>query len=247
MVSAQRLARDRGASLAVLWKRDHHLSARFDDLFVKPDDIRTVLTIRSESLHRCLNAIVGRVFTHSLEQPDVEAMNRAHADYVRYAAGRSVFIRTHSRFHCESDFSLIEPLPEITRAVDAYGLEGLGAVGVHIRRTDHTRSIEHSPTQLFLDAMREEMSQNPGTVFFVATDSAEEERLLQRAFPGRIIVHPKVSLDRSEPRAIRDAMVDLYCLARCRKLLGSYWSSFTDTAAALGGMPLQIVRKPEAD
>lgn len=244
IVSAQRLARDRGSSLVILWKRDHHLSARYGELFIKPVDILKVLPIARETTYRAVNAVICRVFRDRLEQADIEAMNRENVDYTRHAAGRSIFIRTHSRFHCECDFSLVKPLPEIVRTVAGYELDRLGAVGVHIRRTDNQRSIEHSPTELFVEAMRMELAENPGAIFFVATDSPQDEQRLRRVFPGRIISHPKVSLNRRDPRAIRDALIDLYCLASCRKLLGSYWSSFSETAAAIGKMPLQIVKGP---
>jgi hypothetical protein len=49
---------------------------------------------------------------------------------------------------------------------------------------------------------------------------------------------------RGARQAARDAVVDLYCLAGCRKLLGSYYSTFTDTAAAIHGIPLEIVGHP---
>lgn len=243
MVSAQALAEACGSSLHVLWFQDQHLGARFEDLFVRPRDVASVLNLSSERLFRVLNAAVCNLIGRRLEQSDVERLNREHGDYVQFAAGRNVFIRTYSRFHCESDFSRIQPRPEILAEVESYTLHQLNAVGVHLRRSDNTTSIVHSPTELFIEAMQAELMKNPETAFFVATDSPEDEQLLMRTFPGRIIIHPKSSLDRREPGAIREAMVDLYCLARCRKLLGSYWSSFTDTAAAIGNVPLQIIRR----
>lgn len=247
IVSAQVLAHDRVSSLYIIWKRDHHLSARFEELFVKPPDIRTVITIGNARLYGYFNAIVCSLFRRKLEQPDVEAMNRNHADYVRYAAGSSLFIRTYSRFHEGTDFSRIKPLPEIIRVVESYGLGTSEVVGVHIRRTDNQRSIACSPTDLFIAAMQAEIAKNESVRFFLATDSPEEEHVLRQTFPGRITVHPKTSLDRNEPRAIRDALVDLYCLAGCKRLIGSYWSSFTDTAAAIGGIPLLVIKKPDVD
>ena len=35
---------------------------------------------------------------------------------------------------------------------------------------------------------------------------------------------------------MQDALIDLWCLAASRKIIGSYWSSFTDTAADMGGI-----------
>ena len=35
---------------------------------------------------------------------------------------------------------------------------------------------------------------------------------------------------------MQDALLDLYCLAAAKKLIGSYWSSFTDIAADMKGI-----------
>ncbi len=48
--------------------------------------------------------------------------------------------------------------------------------------------------------------------------------------------YAKPSVARDDPAAMEDAVVDLYALSRCRKIIGSYWSSFTDTAAELGSI-----------
>lgn len=114
-------------------------------------------------------------------------------------------------------------------------------VGVHIRRTDHISSLLKSPTSAFVTIMRKELERNPNIKFFLATDSLDEEEELQRIFPGKIMVHRKQSLNRNEPEAIKDAVVDLYCLAKTTKIYGSFWSSFSEVAACLGGRELIIV------
>lgn len=84
--------------------------------------------------------------------------------------------------------------------------------------------------------MHEEIERDSDTRFFVATDAPEEEALLHQEFPGRIISHAKASLSRNDPRGIKDALIDLYCLAHCRKLIGSHLSSFTEVAANIRGI-----------
>jgi hypothetical protein len=83
--------------------------------------------------------------------------------------------------------------------------------------------------------------------FVVATDFLEVQQELENIFPGRIIIHNKSSLDRSSPAAIRDAVIDLYCLAQTRKLIGSYGSSFTETASKLGDVETVVVNTQAKD
>ena len=60
-------------------------------------------------------------------------------------------------------------------------------------------------------------------------------------FPNTITVYDKQSLDRNDPIAIRDAVIDLYNLAHCKKIYGSYYSSFSDIAALWGGIEKEVL------
>ena len=59
-------------------------------------------------------------------------------------------------------------------------------------------------------------------------------------FPGGVVTRPKV-FARDKASGVRDALVDLLLLSRCRLIIGSHWSSFSETAAELGGARLEIV------
>jgi len=70
---------------------------------------------------------------------------------------------------------------------------------------------------------------------------------LRNAFPGKIITYPKRVLERDNPLAAQDALIDLYCLSRCRKLIGSHWSSFTDVAWQIRGIERLIIKEEATD
>ena len=72
--------------------------------------------------------------------------------------------------------------------------------------------------------------------FFLATDDQREEDLLRSRFPGKIISNQSRTIDRNSVAGMHDALLDLYCLAASDKIIGSYWSSFTDTAADMYGI-----------
>jgi hypothetical protein len=135
----------------------------------------------------------------------------------------------------------LRPVPRLQAIIDSHVSTIGRTIGVHVRRTDNRYARDHSPLDMFIDLMRREVAQDDASRFFVATDSPEAEGHLRGEFPGRICMHEKRSLDRNDPLAIEDAVIDLYCLARCRKLIGSYWSSFSETAWQLGGIEKTIV------
>ena len=67
--------------------------------------------------------------------------------------------------------------------------------------------------------------------------------LIKSRFQGKIIVYPKRSLDRNSTEGIEDALVDLYNLSNCKAIFASYWSSFSDMAAAWKGISKVVLKK----
>jgi hypothetical protein len=109
-------------------------------------------------------------------------------------------------------------------------------IGLHIRRTDNANAVKYSPTSLFFAKVEEELKATPQIKFYLATDDPNEEKTFIDRFGESIIIYQKHSLDRNNPIAIKDALVDLYNLSHCSKIFGSYWSSFSDTAALWSGI-----------
>lgn len=74
-------------------------------------------------------------------------------------------------------------------------------------------------------------------MFYLATDDPAEEALLRATFPGHILSNQNRCLRRDTKEGIEDALLDLYCLASTQKIIGSYFSSFTDIAADMHKIP----------
>lgn len=111
---------------------------------------------------------------------------------------------------------------------------------MHIRRTDNQPAIGKSSTDAFLDSMKKEIAADPDTMFYLATDDMREETRLREVYPDRILSNQNRCLRRDSQEGMQDALLDLYCLAATRKIIGSYFSSFTDIAADMHGIPLCI-------
>jgi hypothetical protein len=153
-------------------------------------------------------------------------------------------IRTNSKIlDAINLFDVFEPIKSLQDLIDSYSDVLRFSVGVHIRRSDNIKSTEFSSTKSFIKQMHLELQRNPRTKFFVATDAPETFSILQAEFGDCIYQHIKRSLSRDDSAAIRDALVDLYCLASCRKLIGSYWSSFSDTAWEINRIDHHIINE----
>jgi len=116
-------------------------------------------------------------------------------------------------------------------------------IGLHIRRTDHAGAIEKSPLSLFIEKMNEEISINDKTNFFLATDDKETERELIQLFGEKIIINSDKAFDRDSEKGVQDAYIDVACLSKTSKIYGSHASSFSETAAKMGGIKLIICEK----
>lgn len=90
------------------------------------------------------------------------------------------------------------------------------------------------------ERMHAEIDIDPTTRFFVATDDPVEEACMRDTFGHRVFAHPK-RLTRNRPDGIRDALVDLLCLFRTRRVIGSFYSSFSEAAAEIGGVELVVI------
>ena len=245
------LAKVTNSDLHVIWVLNTDLNCRFEDLWDLPPSIKKITEISIstrfdrfvEKLSRqkiggFIQNIYYKYFLNSFDlvltsdrMEAYELQNYVGCNFVEMVANKRVLMTTVHRFYDSvrpfQDFILVRDLQEI---VDRQVVSFSNVIGVHIRRTDNQQSEQYSSTAKFIELMQAEVRQDNSTRFFIATDSPAEEAKLQELFPDRIITYKKQSLDRNTSVAIPDAAIDLYSLSKCRKLIGSYWSSFTDTA-----------------
>lgn len=236
--SARELSRRRKEKLVILWYLNPELNAAFEDLFQpihEPDII--LINIRSlkdpRKLYYQLSA--GQRFGNDdiLNNKTDGTLN----DNFYRALKKRVYIFTWEHFYPSKDYSLFVPTDALQKRVGAFTKDFVPrCVGVHIRRTDNAVSMGKSTTEQFIAEMEQELLAHPETRFFLATDDQREEDLLRSRFPGKIISNQSRTIDRNSVAGMHDALLDLYCLAASDKIIGSYWSSFTDTAADMRGI-----------
>jgi hypothetical protein len=127
------------------------------------------------------------------------------------------------------------PIDRIYEQITDLSNHFTNTVGVHIRRGDHTIAIKHSSLQKFISAMDNEVAEN-SVNFFLATDCKATEEELMKRFSNRIVTFTKSSYSRNSAQGIQEALIDLYCLSKTKRVLGSYYSSFSQVAAEISGI-----------
>lgn len=234
----------------VEWGKDAECGAWFEELFVPIDmgNLRVVhrrwwarpITRHNLWLPGLLRLLMGYTVQRANYLP------ASPEEFLRLArSSRRIYLSTGYALCAYSPDCLarLRPRPEIYNEIERLKARfGRTTVGVHIRRTDNTVSMAHSTPEGFRRAMDREIQRDFKVRFFLATDDDELKRTLLQEYPDRIITQ-RNEVRRDTLDGMRHAVVDLWCLAATRRLIGSYWSSFTDTAAELGRIPVEIVRE----
>lgn len=181
-------------------------------------------------------------------QPTPHDVHGITADIVVRARGAHIWI-TSCVYFMGNDipmdaFDIFHPQPDIQSEIDTMAQQmPPHTVGLHIRRTDNAGSMRNSRTEDFIEVME---LQPTTTHFYLATDEAALKQMLKARFEGRII-----SLDhdvrRDTVEGMRDAVIEMYLLARTSHIYGSHSSTFSETPAAIGRVPYNATDSHTAD
>ena len=237
ITAGMEMAKRKNTKCIVMWKQKAELNASFYDLF-KPIKGLKVINYRSSKDIR--EILLQKLSNSQFNNSEIrESMDRGNGELdieIEKQIKLPVYIWSCEQFyHADYFFRLFQPIDKIESKVNQLiNMDTENLIGVHIRRTDQIDSIKYSKTENFAELMKYEIEKNPNTVFYLATDDMSEEQYFRSLFKGRIISNENRVLSRDSSNGISDAVIDLYCLARCSKIIGSYWSSFTDVAAILG-------------
>lgn len=246
--------------MLVVWFRDRAFGARFRDLF-EPLDLPGV-TLREARLldYPLYDVAVGR---RNLRLPILFERLRFGHDrmvslwetpyYRRAGIVPDIFQKTdrtvyfgcgHQVVPTELRYSMFRPLPDVQSSIDALvSTLPPDAIGVHIRRGDHRQATRESPLELFEDEIRRLLDSGEASAFYLASDSPEVKRRLVSLFGSRIVTRD-IPLRRHTLAGAREAVVDLWTLSRCSRLIGSSGSTFAETAAWMGQRPYRFLKKP---
>lgn len=256
LTSAYELSKKLNRELLVIWKREAGCNISSSDLFtfsgVQVIDIsenglkkEPLATLKSNSLKKKYRGMATRF----VECDEVEA-KKAEGGYEKVeqliAAEKVIYVKSYTNL-CEisaDSFGFLTPSAAvIKRGADVFSRITDKTVGVHIRRTDHADAIANSPLSLFIDRMKEEIEKNDAT-FYLTTDDADVIAELKKHIPKeRLLVYEDKVLDRDAAVGIQDALVDMLCLSKCAKIIGSYRSTFSLIPSIMGGIELEMMRK----
>jgi len=250
------LQKDEEMSLEVIWNPNPSLAAKYSDLFepichprVRMTNLNNYPIVRAHMnrsrfgwKHRLARA--SRLIPIT-QKKSAEAFSRTFPDIslrqskFAFMSGNTGFLSTCHEFATSPVWEYFIPTPSIMQRIDSVAEKlGPNSVGIHIRRSDNAKSWEKSPLSVFISAIQNTLQEAPQTRFFLATDSPDVQTALIQIFSKEVIITREgISLSRDSISGMEEAVIDMWSLSRTNKILGSYWSSFSEAAASIGGIP----------
>lgn len=175
------------------------------------------------------------------------------SSYYSYSLRRTpdaVFYRRRNRA-----YQSFVPIPELNQAIEKFEADSFGehTLGIHLRTGISIRNAKMGihdgnhfwpdgiPFEKFFTFIDEEIDAHPGTKILLATDNLSVCDPLLSRYEDRIIMYPKPTdngmIGRSSLADHKNALIDLFLLARTQKLIGTYNSTFSYEAAVIGDVP----------
>jgi hypothetical protein len=207
--------------IELVWPLNSHMPIRFHDLFT---DLSS-----------------GRVVEHEIEQSIADDYHAAQAELPADYRGSVTYRESLRRV-------LNNAVPEVVADVAEFAARHFSAdrlgrrpVGVHVRRSEHPLPLcPYAQPLRYYEAVMQSLPND--TMFFVSTDSEGSFRWLNERFGNRVFQRPKRHDNRTDLHGVREGLVDMLLLSRCRAIIGTHGSSFSGTAALAEGRPILMVK-----
>lgn len=244
--------------LSIKWHRWFHCNCRFKDLFkpialFAPKNVEELSEFNLKDVpgHRLnlnLPDHMRRYFYDIVFMPynspdEFEQMIKSKR-YIMKKRDLNVYVYKENCF-CLDRWSgkfvdIFQPQDDIQKRIDQIiaGWNG-HVVGLHVRRTDNRMAIKNSPMGRYYQIIEDEIKKDSEVKFYLATDSEEVKDDLTYKYGSRIITIP-LCLKRSSLQGMKDAVVDLYCLASTTRIYGSSASTYSLLAGKIFGIPVIV-------
>jgi hypothetical protein len=254
ITSAVSFCKDYNLQLKVVWFQDWGMGAGFHDLFSLSPTVENVEIKEANFIDffKYAKPIKSNFFFPFLYQKlkfdsCYSFWNKSNINitvekwYLSQSMHKQFYLLHCQRFYNNGKLNVLYPTKSIQKRIDKQlNLLSAHTIGIHIRRTDLTSAIEQSPLPAFIKKMQREIAADVKVNFYVASDSLEEKERLKDIFGDRIITVENI-LKRNTKDGIIDALIELYTLASTKKILGSFYSSYSTLASEIKDIPIEIM------
>lgn len=250
IVTAIAIAKKYNCPLTIQWNNSEGLRANFNELF-KPINVLDVELIENRkwiySINGTKDFLVRKLFLKLMFEQTVFNYS-IYRDGEIYDILKNIYHKKLLLVSCYPMCSaynlqgIFIPQDDIQKRIsDITSHFSKQTIGVHIRRTDNIESINSSPTEVFIDKMNKEIEKDETTKFYIASDDKSVKQELLVKYPDRIITIID-DTDRNSLDGMKFAVVDLFCLSKTNKIIGSVASSYSQVASEIGNISIEYAK-----
>jgi len=112
-------------------------------------------------------------------------------------------------------------------------------IGLHVRRTDHVGLAKgrgnYTDDAYFFKVINDEIKKDSGVVFFLSTDNRNTQEMFLEKYPKNVVVYKMIEKLENSFRhtSLFDTGIDMSLLTYCKRVEGSFHSSFSRIAVML--------------
>jgi len=245
--SARAIAEKTGREVVLVWVPDHHCECRFDDLYEYDGvviDRPTEIDLRRVDMYNYMESEAGS------KKDEPILLDTSNDIYVR-----SAFVLNNPLTDWDSENRVLRGLRPCERVRNLIApFENSKRVGVHVRmegavgldrnaydsctnwseeshrKIQYWRSTSHYGK--FMDRINSLISEEPNLELYLAADTKAVYEIFRDSYGDRLSMLERTIYNRSCEQLVY-ALADAVLLSKCRKLLGSTWSSFSELAMRL--------------
>lgn len=255
IASGLELARETGKTLIIVWVNDAELNCPFHTLFEPIPEVHFInkpiywqymkVSNQTSLIPSIVVGLINKTmgFDFCIKETDGNSIGSKWNIYKVIERHKRVYIQTSADF-IKHD-SILKQFKPVTTLQNQINDRTKGfidhTIGLHIRRTDHVDAITNSPLELFANRIDALLLKDPETNFYLSTDDPETEDYLKKLYAEKIIIYPK-NFSRNSEEGIKDAVLDMFCLSRTKKIIGSFNSTFSNIASRINQIELEIIK-----
>jgi len=248
MASGVYIANKLNSSITIYWKKSHECFADFTELFLPIDGQN--IKVRPYpwngfylAVDRKKNFYIPGIIRRFIFDDQIIGKKECLDErfFEKFRDGKIFMTSCYSLTRYYSLTELFVPVPELSDRINQMKqCFSENVIGIHIRRGDNIHSIRKNDVDDYFSFMDSEIATEPETRFYLATDSVEVKKEMTNRYGDRMLYHDAV-LERDSVQGMKDAVVDLWCLGLTKRIIGSYYSSYSEIAAEMGGIELTIL------
>jgi hypothetical protein len=241
------LSKKIGIPISIYWHKKNECLADFTELFqtIKLDDV-TIQPLKLSKFYfypdQKRNLYLPGNIRKAIFKTQIVNFNKNTGNVFDKISTNGGYITTpHSLCQHYSLNEIFKPIDKIKSSISNITDKfSSNVIGIHIRRTDNKQAIDKNSLEDFYNRMDIEIIENPNIKFYLATDSISVKEEMIAKYKEKIISY-NASLSRDSVKGMQDAVIDLWCLSSTSFIIGSFYSSYSELAAELGGIKLVIL------